>query len=119
LSNDKSLIAMLSSNEKCGIDIQSFNCKIKNIQHKFVNNKDFSYQGTEEELMWTWCAKESMYKVYGTPEIFFKDHLIVYLKEGNELFGECIHDEYSYKCTLSIMRFKNNFIVYTKNIELN
>ncbi len=119
LSNDKNTIALFASNEKCGIDIQSYNKSIKKIQHKFVNNKDFSYQGNEEELMWTWCAKESMYKIYGIPEIFFKDHLIIKQNNNNELYGECIHTKFPYKCALKTIRLKNYFLVYTKNLELN
>ena len=60
---------MIGSNEKCGIDIESSERNIMKID-KFINEYDFSYNG---DLLWTWCAKECMYKIYGTSEIFLKN----------------------------------------------
>ena len=119
ISNDQDLIVMMASNKKCGIDLQTPKKKIHLIQHKFINKNDFSYNGNIEDLLWTWCAKECMYKIYGVPEIFFKDHLIITRIDENTLNGQCIHDNYLFNCQLNKMLFNNCFLVYTSNFEPN
>ena len=87
--------------------------------HKFINKNDFSFNGNTEDLLWTWCAKESMYKIYGESEIFFKDHLIIKKNDKNTLIGQCIHKNYLFSCQLNKIIFNNYFLVYTSNFEHN
>ena len=119
ISNDQNLVVMIGSNEKCGIDIESSNRNLNNIKNKFINEHDFSYNGNNEDLLWTWCAKESMYKIFGTPEIFFKDHLKIKTINKNTLIGECSHKKYLFHCQLNKVKFNNHFLVYTSNFETN
>ena len=117
LSNDNNYVAMIGSNIRCGIDIQSEKSNIKKIQHKFVNTYDCINNGNLNELMWLWCAKETLYKVFGVPEILFKEHLIVFYNDENQLYGKCIHSDYSFKCRLYNKKYKNNFLVYTGKLD--
>ena len=119
ISNDQDLVAMIVNSEKCGIDIQTPKRKIFNIKKKFINKDDFSYDGNNEDLLWTWCAKESMYKILGIPEIFFKDHLKIKVINENTLYGECIHEKYFFSCQLNKLKINNHFLVYTSNFETN
>jgi len=117
ISNDKDLVAMIGNSEKCGIDIQTPKRKIFKIKKKFINKDDFSYDGNNEDLLWTWCAKESMYKIFGIPEIFFKDHLKIKVINENTLYGECVHEKYFFSCHLNKLKINNHFLVYTSNFE--
>lgn len=119
ISNDQDLVAMIVNSEKCGIDIQTPKRKIFNIKKKFINKDDFSYDGNNEDLLWTWCAKESMYKIFGIPEIFFKDHLKIKVINENTLYGECVHEKYFFSCQLNKLKINNHFLVYTSNFETN
>jgi phosphopantetheinyl transferase len=119
ISNDQDLVAMIINSEKCGIDIQTPKRKIFKIKKKFINKDDFSYDGNNEDLLWTWCAKESMYKIFGIPEIFFKDHLKIKVINENTLYGECIHEKYLFSCQLNKLKINNHFLVYTSNFETN
>jgi len=117
ISNDRDLIVMMGSTSKCGIDLQFPKKKIDLIQHKFINKNDFSFKGKTEDLLWTWCAKESMYKIYGVPEIFFKDNLKITILNENTLYGECLHEKYLFNCHINKMLINNYFLVYTSNFE--
>ena len=117
ISNDQDLVVMIGSNDKCGIDIECSDRKISKIKDKFINKNDFSYNGSNEDLLWTWCAKESMYKVHGTPEIFFKDHLRINTINNDTLIGECYHEKYLFKCQLNKLKINNHFLVYTSKFE--
>ena len=119
ISNTKDLIVMIGSNKKCGIDIESSERNIMKIKDKFINEYDFSYNGNNEDLLWTWCAKECMYKIYGTPEIFFKEHLQIKSIDKNTLVGECCHEKFLFKCQINKMIIDNQFLVYTSNFEAN
>jgi 4'-phosphopantetheinyl transferase len=118
ISNTKNFITIMSSIYPCGIDIQKGINSIEHLQHKFINNDDFADVNNQIDLMWTWCAKEAMYKVFGTKNINFKKHLIVLFNNGN-FTGYCIHPEYKFSCNFNHKMLCNNYLIYTKDIIIN
>ena len=63
------------------VDIEKQREKIKVIAHKFVDY-EFQYldKGSQDyikKLTIIWCAKESLYKLFATPGLSFKQHTLV------------------------------------------
>ena len=79
---------LVISNENVGIDIEKQRDKIGIIAHKFVNY-EFEYLDKEgknyiKRLTIIWCIKESLYKLFATPGMLFRNHFLVipFLVEG-------------------------------------
>lgn len=73
--------AVIVSNVKVGIDIEKQREKIKRIAKKFVDY-EFDYLKSNSEsytkkLTVIWCVKESLYKLFATPGLSFKQHTLV------------------------------------------
>jgi len=73
--------AVIISDSKVGIDIEKQREKINVIAYKFCdyefnylveNNKDYI-----KKLTIIWCIKESLYKLFATPGLSFKQHTLV------------------------------------------
>ena len=71
--------AIIISDQKIGIDIEMQREKITNIAHKFIHKSEEHFLENKDTLirMLTiiWCVKESLYKLYTTPGLSFKDHI--------------------------------------------
>ena len=71
---------MIVSDQPVGIDIEKKRKKISVIAKKFI---DFEFQYLKEDqtyiemLTKIWCVKESLYKLYATPGLSFKQHTLV------------------------------------------
>ena len=73
--------AIIISDNEVGIDIEKQREKIKIIAHKFVNY-EFDYLDKEAEdyikkLTVIWGIKESLYKLFATPGMLFREHFLV------------------------------------------
>ncbi len=73
--------AIIVSDNKVGIDIEKQREKIVRIANRFVdyedqylNNEDL---GCVKKLTVIWCIKESLYKLFATPGLSFKQHTLV------------------------------------------
>jgi 4'-phosphopantetheinyl transferase len=73
--------AIIISDEVVGIDIEKQRDKITIIAHKFI---DYEFDFLKEEdvdyikkLTSIWCVKESLYKLFATPGLSFKEHCLV------------------------------------------
>ena len=69
------------SDSEIGIDIEKQRDKISIIAHKFVDY-EFDYLDKEasnyiRKLTVIWCIKESLYKLFATPGMLFRDHFLV------------------------------------------
>lgn len=73
--------AVIVSNKVIGIDIEKQREKITIIAHKFLDY-EFKYLTESDpdyikKLTRIWCVKESLYKLFATPGLSFKDHCLV------------------------------------------
>ncbi len=73
--------AVIVSDHQVGIDIEKQRDKIAIIAHKF-SDYEFQYLDKTAEdyikkLTIIWCAKESLYKLFATPGLSFKQHCLV------------------------------------------
>ncbi|WP_299127869.1 4'-phosphopantetheinyl transferase family protein [uncultured Winogradskyella sp.] len=72
---------VIISDKEVGIDIEKQRAKISIIAKKFVDY-EFKYLKKQEndyvrKLTIIWCVKESLYKLFATPGMLFKDHFLV------------------------------------------
>ncbi|HMC01644.1 MAG TPA: 4'-phosphopantetheinyl transferase superfamily protein [Flavobacteriaceae bacterium] len=73
--------AVVVSDNLVGIDIEKQRKKIEVIAHKFVDY-EFDYLNEKDEnyvndLTKIWCIKESLYKLFATNGLSFKEHCLV------------------------------------------
>lgn len=73
--------AIIVSEEEVGIDIEKQRPIITNIASKFVGY-EFNYLDNSDDeyvkkLTVVWCSKESLYKLFATPRLSFKQHILV------------------------------------------
>ena len=90
ISHSFTFSGVVVSNENVGIDIEKQRDKIGIIAHKFVNY-EFEYLDKEgqnyiKRLTIIWCIKESLYKLFATPGMLFRNHFLVipFLIEDHE-----------------------------------
>ncbi|MDI9363971.1 MAG: 4'-phosphopantetheinyl transferase superfamily protein [Flavobacterium sp.] len=80
--------AIVSKNERVGIDIELITDKVAKIAHKFLNDDekilvnvvlpwivDRQPLTINQRLTLFWCAKETVYKWWGKGEVDFKQHI--------------------------------------------
>lgn len=87
--------AIVSKNERVGIDIELITDKVAKIAHKFLNEEekilvnsqwslvnsvlssavDYRLSTVDLKLTLFWCAKETVYKWWGKGEVDFKKHI--------------------------------------------
>jgi phosphopantetheinyl transferase len=72
------LAVVVNSEMLTGIDMELKRLKIINVQSKFCNANEVQFAGNEiDRLTCLWCAKETVYKIYGHKGVNFKDHIKV------------------------------------------
>jgi 4'-phosphopantetheinyl transferase EntD len=84
--------ALVSSNYRVGVDIESIGPKIGRVKHKFIHPGEMTFlpagvttrqdrgegQGAtsvQEWLTMIWCAKEAIYKWFGSGQLDFRAHM--------------------------------------------
>ena len=99
--------AVIISDDVVGIDIEKQRDKITIIAHKFIDY-EFDYLNEDEadyvkKLTSIWCVKESLYKLFATPGLSFKEHCLV--------IPFCIND----KSTVAWIDYKSKKFWYNIN----
>lgn len=93
---------IISDTIKVGIDIEKQRNKIGVIAHKFINY-EFGYLNPKmiRELTVVWCIKESLYKVFATEGMSFKQH------------AKVIPFDITENCTPAWIIYKERLLKYT------
>lgn len=80
ISHSHDLLAIILDTRPTGIDIELIKPKVELIKQKFMSEPELGSLQSEhisEQLTVYWCAKESLYKLYGKKELAFKENLII------------------------------------------
>lgn len=80
LSHSRDLLAVIVDESETGIDIEGIGSKVVRIKEKFMSTEELGSlqeEKQEEQLTIYWCAKESLYKLYGRNELVFNKDLII------------------------------------------
>jgi 4'-phosphopantetheinyl transferase len=116
ISHDSEYVAIMVSENACGIDLQSFSPKVLKIKHKFIHIDDYCALSNDiNELTLAWSTKEALYKINGDPMVYFKEHLrLISNNQKNQVIEAAIHHEnYSQKVNLRYRKLDDLFLVYT------
>ena len=70
------IAVIIDTLHETGIDIQTYHPRITDIRHKFLSPTEQTLIGDDPQLITlAWCAKESVYKWYGSRKVDFIAHL--------------------------------------------
>lgn len=72
---------LLSKNKRIGVDIEIVKEKIERIKHKFLSDEELGFIKVDDrikQLYVCWCAKESLYKLYGEKALSFKENMYIH-----------------------------------------
>lgn len=122
LSHSHNLLAVIMDDKETGIDIELIRQNIVRIKEKFMSDAELKSLGKEhntEQLTIYWCAKESLYKLYGKKNLSFKKNLIVkpfeYREEGSiiaEIITETMQQKYMLQYEKISVDEKNYMLAY-------
>ncbi len=119
VSHSHDYVAVIASSSPfIGIDIQREEEKILRIRDRFVNDTereqiDFN---NVSELTLIWCVKESIYKIHGDRNVFFKEHICIenLPKPGESRFDVRLdHHLYNSVHRMERQHIENYILVYT------
>jgi len=112
ISHSKNFSGLVISNNKIGIDIESFRKKILNISSKFLNKKEKFAIGEMDKLTFIWTAKESIYKAFRTPGISFSKQVYIYgiNEKEKKAFGKLEYKNQSKLYEISYIKLGLNYI---------
>ncbi len=114
-SHDK-LAIITNSRHSTGIDIELIRDKVLKIRHKFLNNQEAEFAGSDlNRLITIWSAKEAMYKAYGLKGVDFREHLEVKPFNGNKLLGTLQNQSFKKQYDLVSEQLGEYIMVYVEN----
>ena len=113
ISHSKGLVAITTSNEKVGMDIEEISEKALRISSKFVSEKNLNNL-TQEKATLIWCCKEAIFKWHQKGGVdFIKDILIpeFSVKEKGQITTYFKKQE----LILNYQKINNHYLVYVCN----
>ncbi len=119
--------AIVSKNERVGIDIEIITEKVAKIAHKFLNDGEkqaVNRQPSKVDCTLTliWSAKETIFKWWGKGEVDFKEHILLsnftgqQLGQFNSIFCKTIPSQH---LTINYQFFNNLCLTFTHNQLVN
>ena len=119
ISHSFTFSGVILSDQKVGIDIEKQRDKIGIIAHKFVDY-EFEYLEREAEnyirkLTVIWCIKESLYKVFATPGMLFRDHFLVipFMLDEEQTVSWIDFNEKKYRYQVEFLEFDGYTCAFT------
>jgi len=107
------------SDSEIGIDIEKQRDKIGIIAHKFLGYES-DYLTVEDEnyirkLTVIWCIKESLYKLFATPGMLFREHFLVipFMLEDRETMSWIDYEDQKCRFMGHFLEFKDFTCAYT------
>ena len=119
ISHSFTFSGVILSDQKVGIDIEKQRDKIGIIAHKFVDY-EFEYLEREAEnyirkLTVIWCIKESLYKLFATPGMLFRDHFLVipFMLDEEQTVSWIDFNEKKYRYQVEFLEFDGYTCAFT------
>src|SRR5689334_13222117 len=82
VSHTKNFVGLIVSEiYPVAIDVELIHPRIEKIVHRFINDEELKFLPSEQRLehyFLIWSAKECLYKMHGTGELLFKEHLHIH-----------------------------------------
>ena len=113
------VVAQIDKQQEVGIDLEQPKEKLRTIARRVFSKDEVSDAANDiVKLCIYWCAKESLYKIYGKRNLIFTDHLQVMpfvLSESGRLIGKILLPDIEMICHLRYLIKEDFVIVYTDN----
>lgn len=113
--------AVIISDDAVGIDIEKQRDKISVIAHKFVDY-EFDYLDTSsleyiKKLTVIWGIKESLYKLFATPGMLFREHFLVipFMLHDGETVAWIDYEGKKYRYNTHFLEFEGFTCSYVLN----
>ncbi|WP_411767189.1 4'-phosphopantetheinyl transferase family protein [Winogradskyella sp. A3E31] len=109
---------VIISDTEVGIDIEKQREKITVIADKFVDYEfDYLDESAEDyirKLTVIWCVKESLYKLFATPGMLFREHFLVipFMLEDEETVAWIDYEDYKHRYTSNYIEFEGFTCAY-------
>lgn len=114
ITHDSEYVALMISRNVCGIDLQSCTEKVFRVKHKFLDPTDFFPDQNELiGLTKVWSIKEAVYKIFGDPMVYFKEHMRLTGVDDKNISVDILHPDYKRSVTLEIRKIDDLFLSYT------
>jgi 4'-phosphopantetheinyl transferase len=112
----------INLHHEIGIDLEQPKPKLLTVAHRILAPSELNDAGTDviKHCVY-WCAKETMYKVYGKKGIFFLDQLQVEpftLKNMGDIYGKINTPDYSQRLPMTYLVQPDYVLVHTKTQSL-
>lgn len=111
-------VGVIVSDAEVGIDIEMQRDKIARIAPKFIDY-EFNYLKKDSEnyineLTIIWCIKESLYKLFATPGMVFKDHFLVipFMIQDHETVAWIDFENKKYRHNTTFLEFEGFTCAY-------
>ncbi|MCF6241273.1 MAG: 4'-phosphopantetheinyl transferase superfamily protein [Bacteroidales bacterium] len=78
ISHTKGMLAVQIGNYNAGIDIEYISDRVAKVAHKFLSAPELDTIDIKQQMLHMyafWCAKETVYKIYGKKRLDFKKHI--------------------------------------------
>ncbi len=109
---------IFSKTKEVGIDLELIDKRINKVAHKFMNENEVKFAGSENQITEKtiiWSAKETLYKIYGEKAVDFKMHLFIdpfHLEKEGNLQTHINKDNYTNNVILKYECFLNYVLTY-------
>lgn len=110
--------AMIVSDVEVGIDVEKQRDKISIIAHKFIDYEDdyLIKEATDyvNKLTVIWCIKESLYKLFATPGLSFKNNCLAipFNVEDQETIAWIDYNNKKYRYDIQFLEFEGFSCAY-------
>lgn len=108
--------AIVSLDKPVGIDIEKPSDKLIRVQHKFLHPSEWAtFKDNPERLCLAWCAKESLYKLYGRKNLSFKANICIQdidYPHNSLLKADIILPQQTQHFELKIIPLENFFVLF-------
>lgn len=114
ISNDTEISGIYLTDEPCGLDIQTKNDKLFRIAPKMCNDFEKERYTDLDTLCLIWCAKEAVFKYYGTQVPFAEAMTVTEINHPESRISIQYNGVHGSKLfSLRFLRFQDTFVVFT------
>ena len=106
---------MVSEQTPVAVDLERVDERVIRVSRKFIRADD-EYQGEDIALRYTliWSAKETLYKLHGTKELDFKEHLRIQVVSDTTVKGEILKAGAESSAVIEVVLMDGYIITYNQ-----
>ncbi len=76
ISHCQGYAAAIAAAVSVGVDVERVSPRVQRIKNRFLSPEEQALTGVSDaDLMLAWSAKEAVYKMYGSKQLIFKEHI--------------------------------------------